>query len=59
MHLWISNWISWVEDFAFELVENIVGKEKNAGERNFLLALQCFRKPLGRVINIQDDVVKG
>ena len=30
--------------FAFERVENIVGKGENAGYQHFLLFLQCFQK---------------
>ena len=30
--------------FVFERVENIVGKEENAGYQHFLLFLKCFQK---------------
>ena len=35
--------------YIFDRVENIVGKEENAGNQHFLLFPQCFQKlsPLG------------
>ena len=30
--------------FAFERVENIVGKGENAGHQHFILFIQCFQK---------------
>ena len=30
--------------FALERIENMVGKEENAGYQHFLLFLQCFEK---------------
>ena len=41
-------------------LENIVGKEENAGYQHFLLFLQCFQEALSffRVVKSQDCVVK-
>ena len=33
-------------NFVSGRIENIVGKEENAGHQHFLLFLQCFQKPL-------------
>ena len=34
-----------MKTFAFDRVENIVGKGENAGNQHFLLFPQCFQKP--------------
>ena len=33
-----------IMEFAFDRVENIVGKGENAGHQHFLLFPQCFEK---------------
>ena len=43
---------------VLDRVENIVGKEENAGYQHFLLFPQCFQKPsFIRVVKSQDSVV--
>ena len=38
--------------FVFDRVENIVGKEENAGYQHFLLSLQCFQKAVSLKVGI-------
>ena len=45
--------------FVVESVENVAGKEENAGYQHFLLFPQFFPKFLSRVIKGRDCVVKG
>ena len=47
--------------FVQDKVENIVGKEENAGDQHFLLFPQCFQKAfsLPRVVISRDCVVKS
>ena len=46
--------------FAFERVENIVGKGENAGYQHFLLFPQYFQKAsFSRVVKSRDCVVKS
>ena len=45
--------------FVVDKIENIVGKEENAGYQHFLLFPQCFQKASSLVFKIRDFVVKS
>ena len=46
-------------DIVLDKMENIVGKEENAGYQHFLLFPLCFQKALSSVVQIRDCVVKS